>query len=399
MNEIFNIRIEFILFALTLTGIAIFHRHTMYVSLAGMLIILLSKFILSDDFSLAEHFIGTSADKGEWSTFVNLGGLLLGFAILARYFEDSSLPERIPDILPSGWPGGLVLLLSIMVLSSFLDNIAAAMLGGTLAGVVYRGKVHPAYLASIIAASNAGGAGSVIGDTTTTLMWIDGISPANLFPAFIGSAGAFLLFGFAGAYMQNIYLRKEAVNVVEFTPVPNPSSQKSNISYKHLLIVILIIFGAILTNYLLSFPALGIWIIIILSSFFIKFPWYALKKSLTGTVFLLALVTSASLMPVEELPEASGFTTLMLGILSSVFDNIPLTKLCLEQGGYNWALLAFAVGFGGSMIWFGSSAGVALSNLYPVIRSTGLYLKNSWHVIISYFIGFAMILLFYMNGK
>ena len=45
-----------------------------------------------------------------------------------------------------------------------------------------------------------------------------------------------------------------------------------------------------------------------------------------------------------------------------VFDNIPLTVLALKQGGYDWALLAYAVGFGGSMVSFGSSAGVALTN-------------------------------------
>ena len=65
----------------------------------------------------------------------------------------------------------------IFVLSSFLDNIAAALIGGTIAGVVFRGKVHIGYLAAIVAASNAGGSGSVVGDTTTTMMWIDGVSP------------------------------------------------------------------------------------------------------------------------------------------------------------------------------------------------------------------------------
>ena len=48
-----------------------------------------------------------------------------------------------------------------------------------------------------------------------------------------------------------------------------------------------------------------------------------------------------------------------------MFDNIPLTALALKQGGYDWGFLAYAVGFGGSMIWFGSSAGVALANMYP----------------------------------
>ena len=76
-------------------------------------------------------------------------------------------------------------------------------------------------------------------------------------------------------------------------------------------------------------------------------------------------------MPVDRLPAASWQTTFGLGFISAVFDNIPLTKLALEQGGYDWGMLAFAVGYGGSMIWFGSSAGVAITNLYPEARSVG----------------------------
>jgi hypothetical protein len=71
----------------------------------------------------------------------------------------------------------------------------------------------------------------------------------------------------------------------------------------------------------------------------------------------------------REAPAASWQATFGLGFLSSVFDNIPLTALALKQGGYDWGLLAYAVGFGGSMIWFGSSAGVALSNAFPRRRT------------------------------
>ncbi len=60
-----------------------------------------------------------------------------------------------------------------------------------------------------------------------------------------------------------------------------------------------------------------------------------------------------------------GITALALGFLSAVFDNIPLTKLCLDQGHFDWGMLAYSVGFGGSMIWFGSSAGVAITNKFP----------------------------------
>ncbi len=117
-----------------------------------------------------------------------------------------------------------------------------------------------------------------------------------------------------------------------------------------------------------------------------------MPETFKGTIFLLALVTSASLMPVEELPAASWQTALGLGFLSSVFDNIPLTALALKQGGYDWGFLAYCVGFGGSMIWFGSSAGVALSNMYPEAKSVGLWLRDGWPVAVAYVVGFFVML-------
>ncbi len=73
-------------------------------------------------------------------------------------------------------------------------------------------------------------------------------------------------------------------------------------------------------------------------------------------------------------------------------NNNPLTKLALEQGGYDWGLLAYAVGFGGSMIWFGSSAGVAITNLFPEARSVGAWVRSGWYVALAYLAGFAVLL-------
>ena len=91
------------------------------------------------------------------------------------------MPHVLPRFLPDDWKGGFVLLVMVFVLSSFLDNIAAALIGGTVAASVFKRRVHIGYLAAIVAASNAGGSGSVVGDTTTTMMWIDGVSPCSMF--------------------------------------------------------------------------------------------------------------------------------------------------------------------------------------------------------------------------
>src|SRR5690606_14422334 len=114
----------------------------------------------------------------------NLLGLLLGFAVLSRHFEESKVPEILPRYLPDDWKGGFMLLGMVFVLSSFLDNIAAAMIGGTIALHVYRRRLDIGYLAAIVAASNAGGAGSVVGDTTTTMMWIEGVPATDVLPAY-----------------------------------------------------------------------------------------------------------------------------------------------------------------------------------------------------------------------
>ena len=98
------------------------------------------------------------------------------------------------------------------------------------------------------------------------------------------------------------------------------------------------------------------------------------------------------MMPVEELPPASWHSALALGFVSAVFDNIPLTALALRQGGYDWGFLAYAVGFGGSMLWFGSSAGVALASMYPEAKSAAAWLRHGWHVMVAYVLGFFVLL-------
>jgi hypothetical protein len=141
-------------------------------------------------------------------------------------------------------------------------------------------------------------------------------------------------------------------------------------------------------------PVLGLslWAVVVVTAPWRRPDWSVLSETFKGTIFLLALVTAASMMPVEKLPEASWQTALGLGFVSAVFDNIPLTALALKQDGYDWGFLAYAVGFGGSMIWFGSSAGVALSNQYAEAKSVGLWLRHGWHVAVAYVAGYFVML-------
>jgi Na+/H+ antiporter NhaD/arsenite permease-like protein len=381
------VRVEFIIFGLILLGVALFHKQTFWVAVIGLAVLLIFKFVFDPAFHLGEHLFGTTPfseqimDKelrqGEWGIILNLLGLLLGFAILSKVFEESGVPDILPKFLPKDWKGAFLLLVFIFVLSSFLDNIAAALIGAAIAIVVFKNKVHIGYIAAIVAASNAGGSGSVVGDTTTTMMWIDGVSPLNVVHAYVAAGMALLFCAWFASRQQDKYQRiQQEVNV------------NTKIDWLKLFIVLLILVGAIISNFMYDMPALGVWIALVIGAFLRPIPWKEVPGSIKGTIFLLCLVLCASLMPVEELPNASWGTAFALGFLSSVFDNIPLTKLCLEQGHYDWGMLAYTVGFGGSMIWFGSSAGVAITNKFPEARNVVQWVKKGWHVAAAYVIGF-----------
>jgi len=387
-----GIPVDFVLFGLTLLGVAVFHRKPLEVALAGLVAVALYK-LLFTGFRQGDGLTGLMLQlHHEWVILANLLLLLMGFAILSRHFENSRIPDAMPAFLPNGWGGGLALLAVVFVLSGFLDNIAAALIGGTMARHVFKGKVHIGYLAAIVAASNAGGAGSVVGDTTTTMMWIDGISPLRVVEAYVAAIAGFLIYGIPASIQQHHH-----------SPVVKDTPRGLQIEWTHVGIVAAILIIAIMANVIanLKVPAvldvvpvigLAVWTVILATAPLRRPDWKIMPETFKGTIFLLALVTNASFMPVEELPLASWQTALGLGFLSSVFDNIPLTALALKQGGYDWGFLAYTVGFGGSMIWFGSSAGVAISNMYPEAKSVGRWLLHGWPVAVSYVFGFFVML-------
>jgi Na+/H+ antiporter NhaD/arsenite permease-like protein len=387
----FGIPFEFVLFGLMLLGVALFHRHALAISVVGLLVIFAFETLVT------AYPTGRGAEallahaSHEWVTITNLFLILVGFELLSNQFERSNFSDHLPNLLPDGFAGGVALLAIIFVLAAFLDNIAAAVLGGVMARHLYRGRVMVAFVASLVAVSNAGGAGSVIGDTTTTIMWLKGVSALTVLPAYVAAVPAFIIVAIFGARVQH-----------RFQPIMANDEPGHPLEWRRIGIVAFILAAAVIANVLASSlssgeetaPWLGIalWAAILVTSLAAKPDWSVMRHGTKGAVFLASLVAAASLMPLKGLPEPSWQTALGLGLLSSVFDNIPLTALALRQGGYDWALLSFAVGFGGSMVWFGSSAGVAITNLYPEARSLIRWLRQAWFVPVAYLVGFFVML-------
>ncbi|MES2297615.1 MAG: citrate transporter [Pseudomonadota bacterium] len=383
-----GIPLEFLLFGAVLGLLAFTRLNNVAVAVGGAALITVYKLLWSA-FPEGVGGAGLLAQGAhEWVGMANLLALLLGLTLLARHFESSKLPLLLPHFLPDSWLGPLALLLATFVLSSFLDNIAAAMIGGAIAHSVFRGRVHTGYLVGIVAAANAGGAGSVVGDTTTTMLWLAGVAPRQVLNAYVAAVVALAVCALPASLQQHAY-----------QPIMKDTPPGVRVDWARVAIVAIILLTAIAANVVLSmgakaagaaFPFLGLalWSAILATSAWRRPDWEALPEALGGAIFLLALAWSAALMPVDALPPASWPSTLGLGFVSAVFNNIPLTALALKQGGFDWGFLAYTVGFGGSLVWFGSSAGVALAGMYPQARSVRHWVRQGWHAWLAYVLGF-----------
>ena len=287
-------RVDFLLFAATPACVAIFHRHTLAAAVTGLGVIIIKK-LLGTGFNEGAGFPGLLAHfEHEWVLTANLFLLLVGFALLARHFEASRIPDLMPAALPDNWTGGFVLLALVFVLSSFLDNIAAALIGATVARHVFKGRVRIGYLAAIVAAANAGGAGSVIGDTTTTMMWIAGVSPLAVLHADVAATVALVVSGIPASLAQQKY-----------APIVKDPPTDLHISFRHVAVVIIVLVSAIAANvgaHLLDahildeLPLIGLAVAaaILLTAPIARPDWSVVPRAARGALFLIALVSAAS---------------------------------------------------------------------------------------------------------
>jgi len=139
------------------------------------------------------------------------------------------------------------------------------------------------------------------------------------------------------------------------------------------------------------------------------------KIDLSTILFFLGILTAVSaLSEIGILKEAGNFldrtfdgnpyyVTSVIGVLSSVVDNVPLVASCMGMydiapdgiyaiDGTFWMLLAYCAGIGGSLLIIGSAAGVVIMGLQKI--SFIWYLKHfTWVVAIGYFCGLLSYLL------
>jgi Na+/H+ antiporter NhaD/arsenite permease-like protein len=124
-----------------------------------------------------------------------------------------------------------------------------------------------------------------------------------------------------------------------------------------------------------------------------------------GILMSIAALETVGLLPqmAKSLNESLGdinVVAICIGLLSAVFDNVPLVAALqsmyslneFPKDHYCWELLAFTAGTGGSCLIIGSAAGVAVMGIEKI--DFFWYLKKiSWIALIGFIAGVATFLL------
>src|SRR5258708_29390099 len=170
------------------------------------------------------------------------------------------------------------------------------MTGVAMPRHVFR-QVHIGYLAAIVAASNAGGAGSVVGDTTTTMMWIAGVSPLSVLEAYVGAGFALAVFGVPAALQQQ-----------RFSAIIKHPRRGLRIHRIRLSIVGAILLAAVGANVVanVKFPAMldvipvigiSVWAVILAAATLWRRDLEVKAEKLKSSMFLFRLLAASSMMP------------------------------------------------------------------------------------------------------
>ncbi len=301
------------------------------------------------------------------------------------------------------WTIGLI----TFFLSAVLDNLTTTIVVISMLKKLISDKNDRLVFASIVViAANAGGAWTPMGDVTTTMLWIGGqvTTLPIILKLFLPSIVCLIVPLLGLSFQLNGKIEKP--HKVELTDEYQVTSRQQSVVFltgiTALIMVPLFKYVTHLPPYMGILIGLGIlWIITELMhskkenkvrhSYSVA---QALRKIDTATLlfFFGILMSVAFLQSAGILDHLSAWinekTTnltaqvLSLGFLSSIIDNVPLVSatqamFSLEQfptDSYFWEFLAYSAGTGGSILIFGSAAGVAAMGMEKI--SFGWYLKK-----------------------
>ncbi len=303
------------------------------------------------------------------------------------------------------WATGLL----AFFISPVADNLTTALILATVLITIDKTKKEflvPGAI-NIVVAANAGGAWSPFGDITTLMVWTAGKGTFSdflfLFPA------SFLGF-IVTSYLLSRYVPNTLPDFDIATEKQPPLMKGANVV---IYLGIFTIFCAVVGHQVLHLPAMWgmLFGLALLQLYTVRLKrkydsqfdiFHAMSRvenntllfffGILAAVGVLYFVGWLALASIVYNPDILGPTWANIGVgfVSAIVDNVPVMSAILKanpvMGLDQWMLVTLTAGVGGSLISFGSAAGVGVMGKLPGIYTFSSHLKLAWTVLVGYIV-------------
>lgn len=296
-------------------------------------------------------------------------------------------------------------------LSPIADNLTTALILSTVLITIdnkTKEFLVPGAI-NIVVAANAGGVWSPFGDITTLMAWTAG---KGVFSDFLFLFPSAVLGYLATAYLLSRFVPKTKPDF-DVTKEKRPALMTGANVVMGLGIVTIMM--AVVSHQVFNLPAmwgmlfglslLKLYAVRITKKFKSELNiFHSIAKIENNTLlfFFGILAAVGALYFVGWLNLAvkvydiigPSWTNIGVGFLSAIVDNVPVMSAVLkanpDMGLDQWMLVTLTAGIGGSLISFGSAAGVGVMGKLPGIYTFSSHMKYAWTVLIGYFVSLAV---------
>ena len=376
--------------------------------------------------------VSTEIERHLGSTATTLF-FLLGAMTIVELVDQNGGFNFVRDVMQTKSKRSLLWRIAFMtfILSAILDNLTTSIVMIMILRKLVADKTDRIIYASlVIIAANSGGAFSPIGDVTTIMLWNKGVITAAgvITEIFIPSLVSMLI----PAYILSLSL-KGTLQPVHDTATLEEADSLSPTQRKAIFFLGVggLIFVPIFKTITHLPPFVGILMVLgvlwtVTEVFYIRIhqehedtannnnTQKRVSKMLSRIdmdtiLFFLGILMAVGCLETIGVLTQLGTTlnetfdgnhyliTGIIGVLSSIVDNVPLVAGCMGMypveaagdmavDGIFWQLLAYCAGVGGSMLIIGSAAGVVVMGLEKI--TFGWYLKKiTWVAFVGYLAG------------
>jgi Na+/H+ antiporter NhaD/arsenite permease-like protein len=292
-------------------------------------------------------------------------------------------------------------------ISPIADNLTTALILSTVLVTIDNTKKEflvPGAI-NIVVAANAGGAWSPFGDITTLMVWTDGKAQFADFLSLFPSA----ILGYVlTAFLLSLSVPKTKPKFLDDQKKPKMKEGAGVI----LALGVITIICAVISHQFLDFPAMwGMMFGLVL----LEFYSYKLRRKYgkehfnifesmarienNTLIFFFGILAGVgalyftgwlSLASIVYHPDYLGptYSNIVVGFLSAIVDNVPVMSAILKSSPHmdvaNWLLVTLTAGIGGSLISFGSAAGVGVMGKLKGIYTFNAHMKYAWTILVGY---------------